>query len=38
MRRRMLGPEIESEIALRGFSHRGLASAIGSTSAIDAGS
>src|SRR6266496_2179432 len=34
----MLGPEIEGEIAQRGFGHNGLASAAGSTLAADAGS
>src|SRR5947209_894080 len=36
--RRMLGPEIEGEIAQGGFGHNGLASAAGSTLAADAGS
>jgi hypothetical protein len=34
----MLGPEIEGEIAQRGFGHNGLASATGSTPAADGGS
>jgi hypothetical protein len=34
----MLGPEIEDEIAQRGFGHNGLASATGSTPAADGGS
>ena len=38
MSRRMLGPEIEGEIAQGGFGHNGLASAAGSTPAADAGS
>src|ERR1700736_4521690 len=36
--RRMLGPEIEGEVAQDGFGHNGLASAAGSTLAADAGS
>src|SRR3984893_7369114 len=36
--RRMLGPEIEGEVAQGGFGHNGLASAAGSTLAADAGS
>src|SRR2546430_5044785 len=36
--RRVLGPEIEGEIAQRGFGHNGLASAAGSTPAADASS
>jgi len=36
--RRMLGPEIEGEVAQGGFGHNGLASAAGSTLATDAGS
>jgi hypothetical protein len=36
--RRVLGPEIEGEIAQGGFGHNGLASAAGSTLAVDAGS
>src|SRR5438128_6006878 len=36
--RRMLGPEIEGEVAQGGFGHNGLASAAGSTPAADAGS
>jgi hypothetical protein len=36
--RRVLGPEIEGEIAQGGFGHNGLASAAGSTLAADAGS
>src|ERR1700692_4080917 len=36
--RRMLGPEIEGEVAQGGFGHDGLASAAGSTLAADAGS
>jgi hypothetical protein len=36
--RRMLGPEIEGEIAQVSFGHNGLASAAGSTLAADAGS
>src|ERR1700730_5747377 len=36
--RRMLGPEIEGEVAEGGFGHNGLASAAGSTLAADAGS
>src|SRR6266511_4383864 len=36
--RRVLGPEIEGEIAQGGFGHNGLASAAGSTPAVDAGS
>src|SRR6516164_4826473 len=38
MRRRMLGPEIEGEIAQMSFGHNGLASAAGSTPAADTGS
>jgi hypothetical protein len=37
MSRRMLGPEIEGEIAQGGFGHNGLASAAGSTPAVDCG-
>src|SRR5205823_2592450 len=36
--RRMLGPEIEGEVAQGGFGHNGLASAAGSTLVADAGS
>src|SRR5256886_15223459 len=36
--RRMLGPEIEGEIAQGGFGHNGLASAAGSTPAAGSGS
>src|SRR5438132_7004984 len=36
--RRMLGPEIEGEVAQVSFGHNGLASAAGSTLAADAGS
>jgi hypothetical protein len=36
--RRMLGPEIEGEVAQGGFGHNGLASAAGSTLAADGGS
>src|SRR2546430_8700888 len=36
--RRMLGPEIEGEVAQVSFGHNGLASAAGSTLADDAGS
>jgi hypothetical protein len=36
--RRMLGPEIEGEIAQGGFGHNGLASAAVSTPAADGGS
>src|SRR5262249_60934611 len=38
MRRRMLGTEIEDEIAQGVFGHNGLASAAGSTPAADGGS
>ena len=38
VRRRMLGPEIEGEIAQSVCGHDGLASAAGSTLAADAGS
>jgi hypothetical protein len=36
--RRMLGPEIEGEVAQVSFGHKGLASAVGSTPAADSGS
>jgi hypothetical protein len=36
--RRMLGPEIEGEVAQGSFGHNGLASAAGSTPAADSGS
>jgi hypothetical protein len=38
MRRRMLGPEIEGEIAQMSFGHGRLASAAGSTPAANTGS
>jgi hypothetical protein len=38
VRRRVLGPEIECEIAQMSFGHGGLASAAGSTLAANAGS
>jgi hypothetical protein len=38
VRRRVLGPEIEGEIAQMGFGHNRLASAPGSTPAADGGS
>src|SRR5215471_12042312 len=38
VRRRVLGPEIEGEIAQMSFGHGGLASAAGSTPAADTGS
>jgi hypothetical protein len=38
VRRRVLGPEIEGEIAQSGLGHGGLASAAGSTPTADSGS
>jgi len=38
VRRRVLGPEVEGEVAQRSLGHNGLASAAGSTSTADRGS
>jgi hypothetical protein len=38
VRRRVLGPEVEGEVAQRSLGHNGLASAVGSTPAADRGS
>jgi hypothetical protein len=38
VRRRVLGPEVEGEVAQRSLGHNGLASAVGSTPAAERGS